>query len=67
MQLTPRYLVNNKTVIVLDETGFTVEYRPVYQRNLQVYKGIDNKLQFQVKNADQRPVNISSYTPKFIA
>lgn len=67
MQLTPRYLVNNKTDIVIDETGFIVEYKPVYQRNLQVYKGIDNKLQFQVRNADQRAVNIANYTPRFVA
>jgi hypothetical protein len=67
MQLVPRYLVNNRTVVVLDEAGFTVEFRPVYQRNLYVYKGIDNVLQFQVKNADQKPVNITSYTPRFVA
>lgn len=67
MQLVPRYLVNNKTVVVLDQAGFTVEFRPVYQRNLYVYKGIDNVLQFQVKNADQKPVNITTYEPRFVA
>lgn len=39
----------------------------MYQRNLQVYKGIDNKLQFQVKNADQKSVNIINYVPRFVA
>lgn len=67
MQLVPRYLVKNKTIVVLDQSGFTVEFRPVYQRNLNIYKGIDNVLQFQVKNADQKPVNIAAYTPRFVA
>ena len=34
MQLTPRYLVNNRTTIVTNEAGFITEYRPVYQRQL---------------------------------
>jgi hypothetical protein len=67
MQLTPRYLIPNSTTLVLDQAGFTVEYRPVYARTLKVFKGIDNVLQFQVKNADQRATNIMNYTPRFVA
>ena len=67
MQLTPRYLVSNLTKLVANESGFIVEYRPVYSRQLQVYKGIDNVLDFRLYNADQRPISITSYTPKFIA
>lgn len=67
MQLTARYLVKNKINIILDQTGFNVEYSPVYQQNLNVYKGIDNELQFQLKNADQKPVDVSAYTPIFVA
>jgi|TARA_B110000259_G_scaffold186045_1_gene236358 hypothetical protein len=67
MQLTPRYLVNNRTTIVTNEAGFITEYKPVYQRQLNVYKGIDNVLDFKVLNADQKPINIASYTPKFQA
>jgi hypothetical protein len=67
MQLAPRYLVNNRTTIIADVAGFVTEYRPVYSRQLKVYKGIDNVLEFRVLNADQKPVNISSYTPKFQA
>ena len=66
-QLIPRYLVNNRTNLVSNDTGFITEYRPVYQRQLKVYKNIDNKLQFRVLNADQKPIAISSYTPKFLA
>jgi len=61
MQLTPRYLVNNRTTIVANEAGFVTEYRPVYRRNLTVYKGIDNTLEFRVLNADQKPINITDY------
>jgi hypothetical protein len=67
MQLTPRYLVNNRTTIVTNEAGFITEYRPVYQRQLNVYRGIDNVLDFKVLNADQKPINIAAYTPKFQA
>ena len=67
MQLTPRYLIPNTTILVLSQSGFTVEYIPVYARTLKVFKGIDNVLQFQVKNADNRPTNIIGYTPRFVA
>ena len=67
MQLIPRYLVSNRITIVVNETGFVTEYRPVYNRQLQVYKGIDNKIEFRVLNADQKPIDISTMTPKFVA
>jgi hypothetical protein len=67
MQLIPRYLVKNKTTIVANEAGFVTEYRPVYTRQLQVYKGIDNVLEFKLVNADQKAIDLSSYTPKFQA
>jgi hypothetical protein len=39
----------------------------MYQRQIKVYKGIDNVIQFRLLNADQKPINVSSYTPKFVA
>jgi hypothetical protein len=67
MQIIPRYLVNNRITIVANEAGFVTEYRPVYSRQLKVFKNIDNILEFRVLNADQKPVNIGNYTPKFQA
>ena len=67
MQLVPRYLVKNVTTVIADMAGFITEYRPVYNKQLQVYKGIDNVLDFRTLNADQKPVDITSYTPKFVA
>lgn len=67
MQITPRYLVNNRIEIIANEAGFITEYKPVYQRHIQVYKGIDNILQFRLLNADQKPLDASLYTPVFVA
>ena len=67
MQLVPRYLVNNRVTLVANEAGFVTEYRPVYSRQIKVFTNIDNVLQFRVLNADQKPINIGNYTPKFQA
>ena len=67
MQLTYRYLATNKSVLIADLTNNITEYRPVYQRNMTVYRGIDNVLTFEIKNPDQKPVSIlNTYTPKFV-
>jgi hypothetical protein len=67
MQLIPRYLVDNKITIVANEAGFVTEYRPVYTRQVKLYKGIDNVVQFKLVNADQKPIDVDMYTPKFVA
>jgi len=67
MQLTYRYLATNKSVLIADLTNNITEYRPVYQRTMKVYRGIDNVLTFEIKNPDQKPVSIlNTYTPKFV-
>lgn len=65
--LTSRYLVSNRTTIIANDVGFAVEYRPVYQRQISVYKGIDNDLEFQILNRDQKPVGLTGFEIKFIA
>ena len=67
MQLIPRYLVKNRIDVIADVAGFITEYRPVYSRQIQVYKGIDNVIQFRLYNADQRPIDTTIYTPVFVA
>ena len=67
MQLLPRYLVKNKVDILLSKIGFITEYKPVYQRTLNIYKGIDNTIQFRLINADQKPVDLTPYTPIVVA
>ena len=64
MQLVPRYLVTNRTVVVSDDTGNQTEYNKVYQRNIKIAKGIDNIIRFEIKNHDQKPLSIlNTYTP----
>lgn len=66
MQLVPKYLLNNNVILTANLAGEITEYRAVYQRNINVVRGIDNTIQFSVINADQKPVNILNiYTPKF--
>lgn len=65
MQLIPRYLVKNKVDIISNDTGYSVEYRPVYSRQLKVYRGIDNDFQFRLLNADQKPIRITD-TPVIV-
>jgi hypothetical protein len=67
MQLIPRYLVKNRIDVVLDVTGFATEYKPVYQRQINIYRGIDNNVQFRMFNADQKPVSIAGRTPRLHA
>ena len=67
MQEVTRYLADNKVTILINLNGFVTEYRPVYNRNINVYKGIDNTIHFEVKNHDQKNIDITDYTPKFVA
>lgn len=66
MQLVPRYLVNDRIIVVSNDAGFVTEFRPVYSRTIKVYKGIDNTIQFRLLNADQKPVTIED-SPMFVA
>ena len=65
MQVFNQYLLNNRVTLVADLADFTTEYRQVYKRNVKIYKGIDNTIEFVVKNADQKPVDISDKTVRF--
>ena len=66
MQLIYRYLVNNKVLLTADLAGEITEYKSVYQRNIKIYRGIDNLITFQINNADQKPISIDTeYTPTF--
>jgi hypothetical protein len=60
MQLIYRYLVNNKVLLTADLAGEITEYKSVYQRNIKIYRGIDNLITFQINNADQKPISIET-------
>ena len=58
MQLVPKYLLNNSVSLIANLAGEVTEYRPVYTRDINVVRGIDNAIQFNVLNADQKAVSI---------
>jgi hypothetical protein len=37
----------------------------VYSRNLKIYRGVDNRIDFQVRNGDQKKVNVTGKTVVF--
>lgn len=65
MQVFNQYLLNNRLTLVANLSDFVTENREVYKRNVKVYKGIDNAVEFQIKNADQKPVDISDKEIRF--
>jgi len=61
MQKIQFYLVPNRITVTTDVTGFITEYRQVYQRKIKLHKGIDNTLEFEVKNSEQRRENVTDW------
>ena len=54
------YLYPNRIQLLADVAGFTTEYTNVYQRNVKIYQGVDNVLEFDIKNADQKRLDLST-------
>ena len=42
--------------------GYNTEFRQVYQRQIKLYKGIDNTIELDIRNSDQRKTNVAGYT-----
>ena len=55
------YFIPRQTVVLYSGAS-NRRYQTVYSRNLKIHKGVDNKLQFQFINQDQKPVNITGKT-----
>ncbi len=63
MQTIKTYLYDQKVEVqILDTSISNVRNRIVYSRPIKVYQGIDNPIQFVVKNQDQKSANIAGYT-----
>lgn len=62
MQKISFYLAKNRITVTTDASGFITENRQVYQRQLKLYKGIDNTIEFEIKNSEQRKVPVVGYT-----
>lgn len=58
MQKISTYLYPNRIQLLADLAGFNVEFTNVYQRPVKIYKGVDNVLEFDVKNADEKRLEL---------
>jgi hypothetical protein len=56
-----------QVITVVKNADFTPyrENQLVYAKPLQIYKGVDNRFQFLIKNADQKPVSLLDSTVVF--
>jgi len=58
MQKIQSYLYPNRIILLADLAGFTVENTVVYAKTVKIYKGVDNVIQFDVQNADQKRLDL---------
>jgi hypothetical protein len=58
MQKIQSYLYPNRIIVIADLAGFTVENTVVYAKTVKIYKGVDNVIQFDIQNADQKRLNL---------
>ena len=67
MQFNPVYLYSNKLDVFTSpsDSWSTERYRKVYNRNLKIFRGVDNRVDIQVRNADQKASNIVGSTLVF--
>ena len=67
MQFNPVYLYVNKLDVFTTptDTWSTERYRRVYNRNLKIFRGVDNRIDIQVRNNDQKASNIAGSTLVF--
>jgi hypothetical protein len=62
MQLHSIYLYPNKVEVFTNVSDIWVKerYRKVYNRNVKIYRGVDNRIDIQVKNSSQRSVSVAN-------
>lgn len=71
MQTVTNYYYDNKIEVQFDFDNTCLvpdipqKDRVVYTRPIQVYKGVTNILKIEIKNADQKPVNVTGHTLTF--
>lgn len=62
MQLNSVYLYPNKVDVFTNlGTWKTERYRRVYNRNLKIYRSVDNRIDFQVRNSDEKATSVENY------
>lgn len=66
MQKISSYLYSNRIQAVVNLAASPLEWRIVYQRKFKIYQGLDNVLELDVKNAEQKRIDITTYAMKFV-
>lgn len=63
MQLISVYLYPNKVNAYTNHLASwkTERYRQVYNRNLKLYRGADNRIDIQIRNSDEKPYDITAF------
>lgn len=63
MQRISAFIYQNRIEVLADiDPSITTRNKIVYARTIKIYRGMDNTVVFQLKNSDQKPVNITGYT-----
>ena len=67
MQFNSVYLYSNKLDVFTNplDSWTTERYRRVYNRNLKLFRSVDNRIDIQVRNSDQKASNITGSTLVF--
>lgn len=66
MQKISSYLYPNRIQTVINLASTPLEWRIVYQRKFKIYKGLDNVLELDVKNSEQKRIDITGLTIKMV-
>ncbi len=63
MQLISVYLYPNRVDAYTNYLAAwkTERYRKVYNRNLKIFRGADNRIDIQIRNSDEKPYDVTSY------
>ena len=67
MQINSLYLYSNKIDVYTNTLAAwqPERYRRVYNRNLKIYRSVDNRIDLQVRNSDQKAISITGSTLVF--
>jgi len=70
MQKISSYLYPNRIEVIanvaLDPDTCPVEWKIVYQKPIKIYKGVDNVIELEVKNSDQKRIDLFGKNVKFV-
>lgn len=66
MKTINSYKYNNEVSVLSNIDYQHNNYTVMYAHKIKIYRNIDNKVFFHVKNHDQKPVDLSAYSLKFV-